>query len=38
MSAHLSLAPLLELFFRGQLTNQRNASSSTVSSYRGTLC
>ena len=37
MSAHLSLAPLLESFFRGRLTNQRNASSSTVSSYRDAL-
>jgi site-specific recombinase XerD len=37
MSAHLSLAPLLESFFRGRLTNQRNASPSTVASYRDAL-
>jgi hypothetical protein len=37
MSAHLSLAPLLESFFRSRLTNQRNVSSSTVASYRDAL-
>ena len=37
MSAHLSLAPLLESFFRSRLTNQRNASPSTVASYRDAL-
>ena len=37
MSAHLSLAPLLELFFRTRLTKQRNASPSTIASYRDAL-
>ena len=37
MSAHLSLAPLLESFFRSRLTKQRNASPSTVASYRDAL-
>jgi len=37
MSAHLSLAPLLESFFRRRLTKQRNASPSTVASYRDAL-
>ena len=37
MSAHLSLAPLLESFFRNRLTKQRNASPSTVASYRDAL-
>ena len=37
MSAHLSLAPLLESFFRNKLTKQRNASPSTVASYRDAL-
>jgi len=37
MSAHLSLAPLLESFFRSRLTNQRNASPSTIASYRDAL-
>ncbi|MES0158118.1 hypothetical protein NKJ81_32065 [Mesorhizobium sp. M0018] len=34
MSVHLSLAPLLESFFRNRLTKQRNASPSTIASYR----
>jgi len=37
MSAHLSLAPLLESFFRNRLTKQRNASPSTIASYRDAL-
>ena len=37
MSVHLTLAPLLESFFRQRLTKQRNASSSTVTSYRDAL-
>ena len=37
MSAHLSLAPLLESFFRSRLTKQRNASPSTIASYRDAL-
>src|SRR5271166_493141 len=37
MSAHLLLAPLLESFFRSRLTKQRNASPSTVASYRDAL-
>jgi site-specific recombinase XerD len=37
MSAHLSLAPLLESFFRDRLTKQRNASPSTIASYRDAL-
>jgi site-specific recombinase XerD len=37
MSAHLSLAPLLESFFRNRLTTQRNASPSTIASYRDAL-
>ncbi len=37
MSAQLSLAPLLESFFRNRLTKQRNASPSTIASYRDAL-
>lgn len=37
MSAHLSLAPLLESFFRNRLTKQRNASPATIASYRDAL-
>ncbi|WP_137934938.1 tyrosine-type recombinase/integrase [Mesorhizobium comanense] len=37
MSVHLSLAPLLESFFRNRLTKQRNASPSTIASYRDAL-
>jgi integrase/recombinase XerD len=37
MSAHISLAPLLESFFRNRLTKQRNASPSTIAAYRDTL-
>lgn len=37
MSAHLPLAPLLESFFRDRLAKQRNASSSTIVSYRDAL-
>jgi integrase/recombinase XerD len=37
MSAHLSLAPLLESFFHNRLTRQRNASPATISSYRDAL-
>ena len=37
MSAPGSLAPLLESFFRDRLTRQRNASSSTIGSYRDAL-
>ena len=37
MSAHLSLAPLLESFFRDRLVRQRNASPSTIASYRDAL-
>ena len=37
MSARLSLAPLLESFFRNRLTKQRNASPSTIASYRDAL-
>jgi site-specific recombinase XerD len=37
MSAHPSLATLLESFFRNRLTKQRNASPSTVASYRDAL-
>jgi site-specific recombinase XerD len=37
MSATGSLAPLLESFFRDRLTRQRNASSSTIGSYRDAL-
>jgi len=34
MSAHPSLASLLESFFRHRLTKQRNASRATIASYR----
>jgi site-specific recombinase XerD len=37
MSAHLSLPQLLESFFRKRLTKQRNASPSTIASYRDAL-
>jgi integrase/recombinase XerD len=37
MSARSSLPPLLESFFRSRLTKQRNASPSTVASYRDAL-
>ena len=37
MSAHPSLALLLESFFRNRLTKQRNASRSTIASYRDAL-
>jgi hypothetical protein len=37
MSANLSFAPLLDSFFRSRLTKQRNASPSTVASYRDAL-
>ncbi len=37
MSVHLSLAPLLESFFRNRLTKQRNASPATIASYRDAL-
>jgi integrase/recombinase XerD len=37
MSDHLSLATLLESFFRDRLTKQRNASRSTIASYRDAL-
>ena len=37
MSAHPSLASLLESFFRNRLTKQRNASRSTIASYRDAL-
>ncbi|WP_095090426.1 tyrosine-type recombinase/integrase [Mesorhizobium sophorae] len=37
MSVHLSLASLLESFFRNRLTKQRNASPSTIASYRDAL-
>lgn len=37
MSAHLALAPLLKSFFRHHLIKQRNASPSTVASYRDAL-
>jgi integrase/recombinase XerD len=37
VSAHLSLAPLLESFFRNRLTKQRNASPATIASYRDAL-
>jgi site-specific recombinase XerD len=37
MSAHPSLASLLESFFRHRLTKQRNASRSTIASYRDAL-
>jgi site-specific recombinase XerD len=37
MSAHLSLAPLLESFFPGWLTKQRNATPSTIAIYRDAL-
>jgi integrase/recombinase XerD len=37
MSSHLALAPLLESFFRNRLTKQRNASPSTIASYRDAL-
>jgi site-specific recombinase XerD len=37
MSAQLSLAPLLESFFRDRLTRQRNATPSTIASYRDAL-
>lgn len=37
MSAHPSLAPLLESFFRNRLAKQRNASPSTITSYRDAL-
>jgi len=37
MSAHPSLATLLESFFRHRLTKQRNASRSTIASYRDAL-
>jgi integrase/recombinase XerD len=37
MSAHPSLATLLESFFRNRLTKQRNASPSTIASYRDAL-
>jgi integrase/recombinase XerD len=37
MSAHPSLATLLESFFRNRLAKQRNASPSTIASYRDAL-
>jgi site-specific recombinase XerD len=37
MSAHVSLASLLESFFRTRLTKQRNASPATIASYRDAL-
>ena len=37
MSAHPSRAPLLESFFRNRLAKQRNASPSTITSYRDAL-
>jgi site-specific recombinase XerD len=37
MSTHPSLAVLLESFFRSRLIKQRNASPSTVASYRDAL-
>jgi len=37
MSARSSLAQLLESFFRHRLTSQRNASRSTITSYRDAL-
>ena len=37
MSAHSSLPSLLESFFRIRLTKQRNASGSTIASYRDAL-
>jgi integrase/recombinase XerD len=37
MSAHSSLPPLLESFFRSRLVKQRNASVSTIASYRDAL-
>lgn len=37
MSVHSSLPPLLESFFRNRLTKQRNASRSTIASYRDAL-
>jgi integrase/recombinase XerD len=37
MSAHSQLALLLESFFRNRLTKQRNASLSTIASYRDAL-
>ena len=37
MSVHLSLAPLLESFFRNRLTKQRNATPATIASYRDAL-
>ena len=37
MSAHSSLPPLLESFFATVLTKQRNASLSTIASYRDDL-
>lgn len=37
MSAHPSLASLLESFFRNRLAKQRNASRSTIASYRDAL-
>src|SRR6202007_724335 len=37
MNPHPSLATLLESFFHNRLTKQRNASQSTISSYRDAL-
>ena len=37
MSARSSLPPLLESFFRDRLVKQRNASVSTIASYRARL-
>jgi len=37
MSTYLSLAVLLESFFRNRLTRQKNASPSTIASYRDAL-
>jgi integrase/recombinase XerD len=37
MSAQSTLPPLLESFFRSRLTKQRNASRSTIASYRDAL-
>ena len=37
MTAPPSLASLLEFFFRHRLTKQRNASRSTIASYRDAL-
>ena len=37
MSARSSLPPLLESFFRDRLVKQRNASVSTIASYRDAL-